>query len=995
MKSHKCAGPARWPHRLMLAVTMLTAGHALHAEPISQSFELRYVTRDGAGNGPNGFIGGANALFDTDQRLEYLRHYAAYAQQFFNDPALDKKVVSLDQAQQRLRRIKPQPTPSVRQRIVFSDLKACGHKAGKVEAVERRHRYYVNLPGAAIADGSLHIEPDRRVALDFPQQDWRMRIEWEMRVKPDWTFRISIGDAAVIDSQQINVEPGWAKIKAELDLASQRYNLYLNGTLVKDFVPFENNTRSVSQLAVVSDAPLQIDNLYGIGFAKDYKDGKKDLHSRDVPFLIDTFIDDTFEVPPSIAGWPEPDYDDSKWDTVELPHAHGGERYKQETLYLRKKVVIPESERVELNAECLDPSGEIWVNGRPVFIAHNRHPISVDITRHVDFGEENLIAVKVDPYKVRETMRHTSSDEHIGWFAGRMHVDCTSDVYVKDLFAVTQTTDNPATITATVTIKKTHTPVSREREIKRTQVSDGQVRLTLYKWFPVESDEPVAQVSRPVKFRKAKEDEFVFTMKVDDADLWTPQSPNLYKLRAEILDSKGRIKDDLVITTGIRTVSQEGGTFRINGEPAMMNGALLFGMRAPIDIIARWQRSAPGQYIIKDLMQLKAMNANTARMSHHHGPWLSINDPRYAEYGDQLGVMFQWATTAWVRTASPWQLDLEGLPKYVRQVRNHPSVVMWQPANHPKFLDFEESMEWFEKVYDAIRQADTSRLIAPTSSLGRMGRLRSDDGRLAPDGTPDAPPVWTAPMLTRGSMEWIIGYGRDWTRLENWPHVDADESEQNWSMGDFRNDYLNSKHRAFFDFESEESIGQPNWALRQGKPGYKVMSYEWRYDQGSIGVYLEPEQWRLSQAWQAFSGFEAYKKKRWLDYDGMTWCPLKGGGNTGTYQKPLIDYYDHAKLGFYAIGMAFQPVLACSRNVDLVYGPDDLKSLPLVIMNLDHAKRVNLTVTVKTLSGQTVFAEEFTGVTLKKGRSFTDLNLAIGPELEPGYYAFEYTVTAD
>ena len=423
----------------------------------------------------------------------------------------------------------------------------------------------------------------------------------------------------------------------------------------------------------------------------------------------------------------------------------------------------------------------------------------------------------------------------------------------------------------------------------------------------------------------------------------------------------------------------------------MMNGALLFSVPAPMDAIAKWQRCAPGEYIVKDLMQLKDMNANTARMSQHHGPAISINDPRYPEYGDQIGIMFQWATTSWVRTASPWQLDFEGLPKYVRQVRNHPSIVMWQPGNHPRFLDFTEAMEWFEKVYDAIWQEDKSRLVCPTSNMGRMGELRSDDGKLSEKGkVKGASSVWTAPGITRGSMEHMTGYSNDWKEIEQWPGAKESVYEQNWSMGALRIDYLNSKHRAFFDFESEESIGQPNWDLRRGKPEYHVMSYEWDYNRGNIGTYLSPDQWLASQAYQAFAGFEAYKKKRWLDYDGMAWCCLRGGANTATYQKPLIDYNDHAKLGFYAVKMAFQPVLACSKNVDLAYGPSD--SVPVVVMNLGDSKKVDVKIDVITLSNQVVFSKTFSDIILQEGRSFKDLKLDIERGLKPGYYVFEYTV---
>ena len=136
---------------------------------------------------------------------------------------------------------------------------------------------------------------------------------------------------------------------------------------------------------------------------------------------------------------------------------------------------------------------------------------------------------------------------------------------------------------------------------------------------------------------------------------------------------------------------------------------------------------------------------------------------------------------------------------------------------------------------------------------------------------------------------------------------------------------------AWFDYESE-TTGQPNWCIQRGQPYRHLYSYEDYYDKGSIGRVLSFNEWQESQAWQALSAYESYRKKRWLDYDGMTWCPLRGGGNTATYMKPLVDYRNHAKLAYHALGMVFQDVLAGSRNVDLVYGPDD--TVPVMVLNL-------------------------------------------------------------
>jgi hypothetical protein len=461
------------------------------------------------------------------------------------------------------------------------------------------------------------------------------------------------------------------------------------------------------------------------------------------------------------------------------------------------------------------------------------------------------------------------------------------------------------------------------------------------------------------------------------------------------VDQKGNPTDDYVITTGLRVISQAGGTFRLNGEPSAMNGGLLFGYKYPLEDIARTLHCGPDFWLVKYLMMVKRLNGNTIRMSIHHGNHDGVNDPRFAEYGDQLGVMFQWGTTSWVRSGSPWQLDIEALPVYIRQVRNHPSIVMWQPGNHPKFMDYEnEGRDWMAQIYNAIYPNDPSRLISATASNSRWG----------PNGAPNSkgthlesgkklgdPGVWNAPMIARGDMEFITGYSIDWSALRKFPYSEEFEDQQGWRRKGFRVEYLNCPDKAWFDFESEESAGHPNQDLRKGKPFSGYRSYEVRYDDETIGRRLTSGEWRESQAWQAFSAFEAYKKKRWLDYDGQVWCTLDGGGNSATYEKPLIDYLGYSKIVFHTVGMAFQEVLACSHNVDMVYGPED--DIPLVVMNLGDEKTVTVTVQAKNLNGQLLDEKVIENVTLAAGRNAVSLGNFKPNFKQDGYVVMEYTVT--
>ena len=153
---------------------------------------------------------------------------------------------------------------------------------------------------------------------------------------------------------------------------------------------------------------------------------------------------------------------------------------------------------------------------------------------------------------------------------------------------------------------------------------------------------------------------------------------------------------------------------------------------------------------------------------------------------------------------------------------------------------------------------------------------------------------------------------------------------------------------------------------------------------------LNCDEWRESQAWQAFSAYECIRKMRWLDYDGLSWCCMWGGGNMGTYQKPLVDALGHKKLAWYAHRMGFQQLLAGSKDVDIVYGPEDKPQV--MVMNLGEKQVADVEVTVSNAQGKQVYRQKFTKVVLPEGRTATDLGKLNLPPLADGYYFIEYRI---
>jgi hypothetical protein len=240
-------------------------------------------------------------------------------------------------------------------------------------------------------------------------------------------------------------------------------------------------------------------------------------------------------------------------------------------------------------------------------------------------------------------------------------------------------------------------------------------------------------------------------------------------------------------------------------------------------------------------------------------------------------------------------------------------------------------------------------------------------------------------------MDYMGGYGTNWTTLRKWPFLEKDERPMYYEVNEFQTSFLNSKDRAYFNFEHDESIGQPNWSLIKGKPWYLLQSYEWDYDIGSIGRRLRFDEWQASQAWQALIAYESIKKIRMLDYDGLSWCNLRGGANMATYQKPLIDYPGHAKLAFYAHNMSYQNTMAGSNNVDMVYGPGD--SITPLLFNLGDRKTVDLTVQLKNIRGKVMETKRFSNILLEQGRNTKELAAFRFSNNPEGFYAIEYILS--
>lgn len=949
---------------------------------IASSFEVRYFSKDKKTLGITDFKGGT-ATFDTGQRVDFLAHYAQTASAWFLDSALDNKVNEEAEINRFLKNLKEQPLPEKRKRMLLEEWKKTGYHPGDHERSAEAVRTWEQEEGISLKEGTLHlVQPGVTIERRTDSIQWRFHLSWKaMSLKGKAPMSIEILDrnrsiaevgfhangnifftADGFDRMGATYVPGkWYDFKIEADLVNDRYNLLVDGRKIGDWVTMKNSSL-VNAIRIRGGQGIQIDDLTGLYF--DTTGCKPAQPYRSVPFL-----QEDFDIHPTMDGWYIPAYDDRSWTSDRLPIVHGGILEAGEDLYLRKEVIPGKFEKAWLNIETLDPGGEVWINGKVVFVTHKRHPVKIDISGFLVPYRINTIAIRVFSFYNDGALYHSPLDRNVGWFCGRAWLDLTEKVTINQVKTTTRSIDAGA--------RQFHRVVLENHSDNTFR---GSVQIDYYPWFPADKSTKAASFTIPVEIFARDTIHISHEGTVADPQLWTHDSPHLYRVHARLY-AGDTLVDDEVVTTGIRTVGQEDGIFRINGEPELLGGAQTMGFRMPIENNATWNRCPPATVLADELLACRKLG-NTLRIHVHAGGIYahSVNDPRVAEMADQLGLMLIWPTTSWIREGEWGGIDFEGYPLYMEQVFNHPSIVMWEGANHPnKFhgKPLEYSNRFITKMYRTIAGTDTSRLISPTS-YNRHFAYGNDAGTLDHDGNPIIPcKEWTAPLIVRGNQDALTGYGATWNNIREWPDP-------------YRKSLLESPERAYFNFEHEESIGMQNFELVRGQPWYQMPSYENPYDVGSIGRNFTYDEWRISQAWQAFSAWESMKWQRIRDIDGFSWCCLHGGPNSGTYRKPLIDALGHAKLAFYINRMALQDVVAGSNNTDVVYHKRD--ELTPVILNVGEEKKVRLKIIIRSADGSVTDEREFSNIILEKGRTVKQIK-SFKPEFgDEGYYTIEYYV---
>lgn len=353
--------------------------------------------------------------------------------------------------------------------------------------------------------------------------------------------------------------------------------------------------------------------------------------------------------------------------------------------------------RIVLDFQGIMLVGDVYLNGKRIGgTDYGYLGFDIDLSKLLKWGQSNEIAVKAD----------TQNPANSRWFTGAgLYRDVNLIVTNKDLFFPR----HPLFI---------RTEGNKEVKIKaeiinQQKVAKGQSAAKMPVGVRIlDADgKVVAEQKNDIHFNaKWRDREYELpSISLENAKLWSPDSPYLYTAEVTLYDSEGNIADQIKEPFGVRTIEivpQKG--LLVNGKKVLLKGY------ANHHTLGALGAAAYPRAIEKRLKLMKKFGMNHIRTSHN--PY----SEDFLKLCDKYGILVvdelydKWLTQyagGRVDWESLWQKDV---PEWVKRDRNHPSVVMWSLGNELQQYSNLPFNDWGVTAYklqkELLHRYDDTRL---------------------------------------------------------------------------------------------------------------------------------------------------------------------------------------------------------------------------------------------------------------------------------------------
>ena len=349
--------------------------------------------------------------------------------------------------------------------------------------------------------------------------------------------------------------------------------------------------------------------------------------------------------------------------------------------------------RIVLDFQGIMLVGDVYLNGQRVGgTDYGYLGFDIDLSKLLKWGQVNEIIVKADTGKPNNSRWYTGG----GLFRDVNLIVTDKNLYFPRHPLFIRTVNNKeikirANILNLQKTKKPQIPVevkilNAEGKVVTLQKSDLHFNA---KWRDREYELP--------------------SIFLENAKLWSPDTPYLYTAEVTLYDNEGNIVDQIREPFGIRTIEMnpEKGLL-VNGKKVLLKGY------ANHHTLGALGAAAYPRAIEKRLKLMKEFGMNHIRTSHN--PY----SEDFLKLCDKYGILVvdelydKWLTQyagGRVEWESLWQKDI---PEWVKRDRNHPSVILWSLGNELQQYSNLPFNDWGVTAYklqkELLHRYDDTRL---------------------------------------------------------------------------------------------------------------------------------------------------------------------------------------------------------------------------------------------------------------------------------------------
>jgi beta-galactosidase len=361
----------------------------------------------------------------------------------------------------------------------------------------------------------------------------------------------------------------------------------------------------------------------------------------------------------------ETSFDDSGFARVTVPHTNirlpwhsfDEKSYEFVSIY-RRRFRLPASargRRVFVDFEGVMTASTVWLNGTRLGEYKGGYtPFSFDLTPHVDWSGDNLLAVEVDSTERADIPPFGYQIDYLtfGGIYREVSLRLVSQNYIDNIFA--QPKD----------VLSGHPTLDVQCFLDCSDAASDALTLEAALF---DGDRQIAKTTQPVAAANGTSTQTLHLDDLGTIDLWSLKSPRLYRVEVRLLHNSQLI-DNVSRRIGFREAKFTPQGFSLNGEVVKLRG-LDRHQTFP------WVGQAmPGRVQRRDAFILrKELKCNIVRTSHYP------QSRHFLDACDEIGLLVLEEIPGWQHIGDQaWQdIAVDNVGRMIRRDWNHPSVILW------------------------------------------------------------------------------------------------------------------------------------------------------------------------------------------------------------------------------------------------------------------------------------------------------------------------------